>query len=136
MIDVANWKDVKDWLWPDFTPQEMACKGNGSLKVDETFMNTLQAVRDAVKFPMPVTSGYRSPAYNAKVSDTGDDGPHTKGMAADIAVSGPRAVVVLQVAMQLGMRGFGISQKGTSRFIHLDMVPNSPESPRPAIWSY
>jgi len=136
MIEVTNWKNVKEWRWPDFSPYEMACKGDGSLRVDETFMDTIQAVRNAVKFPMPVTSGYRSPAYNAKVSDTGEGGPHTLGLAADIAVSGPRAITLLLVAMQLGMRGFGISQKGTARFIHLDMAPNSPQSPRPALWSY
>lgn len=136
MIEVANWKEVKTWRWPDFSPHEMSCKGDGSLKVDEKFMDTLQAVRAAVGFPMVVTSGYRSPAYNAKISETGEHGPHTTGMAVDISVSGPRAVTLLQVAMQLGMRGFGISQKGASRFIHLDMVPNSPESPRPALWSY
>lgn len=138
MIDVANWKDVNAWRWPDFSPFEMACKGDGSLKVDETFMDTLQAIRDAVGFPMVVASGYRSPAYNAKVSDTGTAGPHTQGLAVDISISGPRAVTLLQVAMQLGMKGFGFSQKGKpeSRFIHLDMVPNGPDSPRPALWSY
>jgi hypothetical protein len=38
-----------------------------------------------------------------------------------------------------GMMGVGVSQKGDSRFIHLDMMNNTDDGgrfPRPTIWSY
>lgn len=138
MISVTNWSDVKEWRWPDFAPSEMACKGDGSLTVDEDFMDRLQKLRAMVGFPLPVASGYRSPAYNAKVSDTGDDGPHTKGLAADLRVVGAQAYAVIQAATQLGFTGIGISQKGdpTKRFIHLDCAPTTPSGPRPWVWTY
>jgi len=30
----ASWKDfpMSQWRWPDFSPQEMACRGTGRLK--------------------------------------------------------------------------------------------------------
>ena len=138
MIEVSHWKGVPadKWRWPNFTPEEMACKGDNSLKLDEQFMDRLQALRDAVGFPLTVSSGYRSPSYNAKVADTGNDGPHTTGHAVDLLVSGDKAVQVMRVALQIGFTGFGLSQKGDhgKRFIHLDDLP--PPAPRPALWTY
>jgi len=140
MITASNWKLVEPdhWPWKDFSPYEMACKGDGSLKVDEEFMDKLQAIRNEVGFAMTIASGYRSPEYNAKVSDTGDAGPHTSGRAADIRVWGEQAHAVLAAAFKHGMRGIGISQKGPpgARFIHLDTCDNTVSTPRPTTWSY
>lgn len=140
MITASHWKLVEadHWPWKDFSPYEMSCKGDGSLKIDEEFMDVLQAIRDEVGFPMTVASGYRSPAYNAEVSDTGSDGPHTSGRAADIRVCGEQAHALLAAALKHGMRGIGISQKGApgSRFIHLDICDNTVSTPRPTVWSY
>jgi uncharacterized protein YcbK (DUF882 family) len=140
MITASNWKliEADHWPWKDFSPYEMACKSDGSLKVDEQFMDILQAIRAEVGFPMAVASGYRSPEHNAEVSDTGKDGPHTRGQAADIRVSGEQAITLLSVALKHGIKGVGISQKGNpaTRFIHLDICENGPDSPRPTIWSY
>jgi hypothetical protein len=38
--------------------------------------------------------------------------------------------------MKMGFSGIGVSQKGDSRFIHLDDLEDSNERPRPWVWSY
>lgn len=138
MINVAHWKQVTSWRWPNFTPEELACKGDNSLKLDEGFMDRLQKLRETLGFPLSVSSGYRSPEYNAKVSDTGESGPHTTGHAVDLLISGERAFKVMRSATQLGFTGIGISQKGPhdKRFLHLDDLAHDGQIPRPTVWSY
>jgi uncharacterized protein YcbK (DUF882 family) len=80
---------------------------------------------------MIVTSGYRCPEHNQNVSSTGPDGPHTTGKAVDIGVSGTDAYDLALLAMQMGVKGIGINQKGTGRFIHFDFA-----RPQFTIWSY
>lgn len=47
----------------------------------------LQAIRDIVKSPIIITSGYRSPKYNKQIGGA-KNSFHCKGMAADIQVVG------------------------------------------------
>lgn len=140
MIVAAHWRDVPAavWRWPHFTPEEMACRGDGSLKMDETFLDRLESLRGIVGFGLTVNSGYRSPAYNLKVADSGDAGPHTTGRAVDFQLVGLQVFKVLEVAAQIGFTGIGLSQKGdpSKRFIHLDDLAAAPEQPRPWVWSY
>ena len=121
--------------WVHFSEGEMACSHCGMHPMDEGFMKHLNELRNKVGFPLVISSGYRCPEYNAKVSFTGTNGPHTTGMAADIAISGEKAFMVAKAAFQLGFKGIGIAQKGVKRFIHVDDVV-SPEHPRPRVWSY
>ena len=127
-----------EWPYANFTEAEMACKCCGKSYMDPGFMKKLQKLRDAVGFPLAVSSGYRCEAHNLKVSSTGTKGPHTTGQAADVLVSGDRAYKVVAEATKLGFTGIGVSQKGShaGRFIHIDTLPNGPGCPRPTTWSY
>ena len=107
-------------------------EGSGEQFMDRTFLNNLDALRHICGFPFIVTSGYRSPEYNAQVSSRGLTGSHTTGKAADIAVSRQNARTVLHSALHMGcFTGIGINQKGDGRFIHLDTIdgPNR-------LWTY
>jgi uncharacterized protein YcbK (DUF882 family) len=105
--------------------------------MDNAFMNKLVELRECVGFPLVVSSAYRCPEHNKKVSDTGERGPHTTGKAIDIAIHGCNATYLVVKAWEKGFTGFGINQKGSieSRFIHLDTL-EPPDYPRPTIWSY
>lgn len=120
--------------WPNFSRDEFACKCCGKAPMDPAFMDMLQSLRHEFGKPMPISSGYRCPDHNSRVSSTGHNGPHTTGQAADIAVSRRDAYEMLQHAVRI-FTGIGIQQKGNGRFIHLDMVDSS-NHPRPTIWSY
>lgn len=112
--------------------------GSGAAHMDRDFVERLDALRAACGFVFIVTSGYRIPKYNAKISSTGLTGPHTKGRAADIAVAGGQAYEVLRLAPEFGMTGIGVAQKGAHgrRFIHLDDLTPGEDDPRPWVWSY
>lgn len=122
--------------WRHFRAEEFACKHCGLNLIDHGFVTELDDLRHHLGFALPISSGYRCPDHNSKVSSTGRNGPHTTGRAADIAVSHGRAYDVLQAALMMKFTGIGIQQKGLSRYIHLDNLPNATGQPRPTIWSY
>lgn len=123
-----------DWSrYPNFSEAEMRCKCCGVAAMDPAFLEWLQALRNRLNFPLPISSAYRCPKHNAAVSSSGSSGAHTTGRAVDIAVSGPRALHVVHAALDMGCKRVGIQQKGGGRFVHLDL---SPEHPSPALWSY
>ena len=136
-----DWRDVPPemWRWPHFSPREMSCRGSGRLLVATVLLDALETLRVTLgNVPLAVTSGYRSPEHNARVSNTGETGPHTTGLAVDIAVHGERAIAVLDNLSALGVTGRGINQKGpvAKRFIHLDLIEPGGAHPRPNVWTY
>ena len=120
-----NWKD-----YPNFTKSEFDCKETGENDMTQDFMALLQKLRTCYGKPMIISSGYRSPNHSIERRKA-QPGAHSQGIACDIAVSGADAHRMVQLAMELGFNGIGVSQKATgARFIHLDIAP------RRAIWSY
>lgn len=110
--------------------------GSGS-KMNTTFLGYLDELRSRCGFPFVITSGYRTPEYNAKVSESGLTGAHTVGKAADIAISGEKAWTLVKEAMYMEVfTGIGINQKGDHRFVHLDICTAIDGLPRPNVWSY
>lgn len=132
---------MPDWWakrWPNFSLGEVRCHHCGVAIVVPEYMDRVQALRDACRFPLAATSWYRCPAHNAAVSSTGLNGPHTTGRATDFAVLGLQAFVVVDHATTLGFTGIGVSQKGPhqKRFIHLDDLGTEGARRRPYVWSY
>lgn len=111
-------------------------EGSG-FKMKQSFLIHLDELRHRCGFPFIITSGYRTPEYNNKVSSSGLTGAHTTGKACDIAVSGDKAYRLLEEAFKMGVfTGIGINQKGANRFIHLDTCTTADGLPRPVTWSY
>lgn len=129
---------MKGKSYPFFPAKELKCKCAlcGAHQMPEDFMEALVALRIDVDFPMPLSSAWRCPSHNNRVSSTGFTGPHTKG-AVDVRVYGEEAVILIERAIHHGFTGIGVSQKGPKghRFIHLDRLIET-FAPRPWIWSY
>lgn len=125
----ARWAD-----YPNFNKCEFDCKHTGANEMQHEFMIKLQQLRNMYGKPMLITSGFRSKFHPIEARKN-SPGTHTTGLACDIGVSRSDAYEVLRLAMQLGFTGIGVSQKGGTRFIHLD-VAQAPQFPRPNIWSY
>jgi zinc D-Ala-D-Ala carboxypeptidase len=119
-----------------FKLEEFKCKHCGLNKMQEEFLLLVDELRERCGFPLVITSGYRCPAYNQKVSTTGPKGPHTTGRAVDLGVSRHFAYLTLMHALRMPFTGIGVQQKGESRFIHLDTLKEPEQAPRPTIWSY
>lgn len=126
--------------WRNFTYAEMRCKESFICKMDDEFMDKLQTLRENVGFPLYITSAYRDVTHSieAKKIEEGKSkgGTHTLGCAVDIKIQGAQAVVLLKKALEIGFTGFGISQTGKNRFIHLDSAESKENAPRPHVWSY
>ena len=119
--------------WRYFKFREFECKcGCGSNDIDASFIDKLDQLRHDLGFPFIITSGYRCPHYNNHISSTGLTGPHTTGRAVDIRADGVHALEILAMGYRAGFKGFGVKQKGSGRFIHLDDTPRL----FPTIWSY
>jgi uncharacterized protein YcbK (DUF882 family) len=119
-----------------FNLNEFTCKcGCQKALMSEEFLQRLDALRGVFGKPMVVTSGYRCPKHNAKVSTTGSNGPHTTGNAVDIAASGTDAYNLAYLAIKFGFTGIGVRQNGPheARFLHLDTLEGNT---RPWLWTY
>lgn len=117
-----SWKDVPKgkWRWPNFSPRELACKGTGSLLVDEVALDKLQQLRDTLGIPLLVTSAYRSPEHNRKVGGA-KESYHMKGCAYDIRMENQDPVAFEYAARDVGFRGVGYYPK--QGFMHIDLGP-------------
>ena len=129
----ATWPQDR---WPNFSFAEMACSETGECGMDETTMDRLQALRDNYGFPLPITSGYRSPRHSIEAAKAAP-GTHAMGRAVDIACNGVEALDLIEEALEVSFTGFGVQQKGEHRFLHLDDLKDGEHTaPRPTIWSY
>ena len=124
---------MSDSPYQYFDLHELSCSCCGDMAMVDEFMAKVVAMRRELGFPFVVTSAYRCPEHNNQVSTTGADGPHTTGRALDVAVSYEQAHRFLKSALEYGMMGIGINQRGSSRFIHIDDLKTAG---RPRVWSY
>jgi zinc D-Ala-D-Ala carboxypeptidase len=124
-----------DWskYSPFFKKEEFDCKHTGDNEMKPEFMDKLLAIRKRYGKPMWVTSGYRSPKHPIEAAKKAS-GAHSTGRACDVAIQGSEALELLKIALEEGMTGIGVQQKGSGRFLHLDDVTE--EIQRPWIWSY
>lgn len=126
-------------FWDDieyFVAEEFNCLCCGENNMKHSFMLQLDHLRGFCGFPFVISSGYRCPEYNDRVSSTGKTGPHTTGRAADILVSGSRTHALLINLHRVSITGVGVAQKGdhATRFIHVDTLDHG--DTRPTCWSY
>lgn len=134
------------WRPIDFNPRFMCKCGCGTYNMDRDFLDRFQRVRmewfretgkDIIE---SVNSGYRCKSHNRRVSKFASkdgSGPHTKGKAVDVRVSGNDAKILFKIAKR-HMSGIGLAQRKRrrrNRYIHMDTL-TSKEAPRPTVWVY
>jgi len=118
-----------------FSRKELECKYSGMCEMNPEFLARIEELRIAFGKPLRVTSGFRSPDHpveRVKTERGKSTGYHAKGEALDFQVYGEDAHKLIKLAIDLGFKGIGISQKGdfNNRFIHVD------HRSEPALWSY
>lgn len=112
-------KDGEKSLSANFKVKEFACHdGSDEVLIDSDLVNILQQIRDHFGKPITINSAYRTAAYNKKVGGSSSS-YHTKGMAADIKISGVSAVE-LGLFAQTITKGVGIYYYGSTEFVHVD----------------
>lgn len=106
----------------NFDRAEFMCKcGCGKALYNERFLEKLQTLRDYIKTPITISSGYRCRKHDIAVGGSGT-GTHTLGIAADISAKGYTAKKLAYCAEQLGFGGIGIIN---NMYLHVDMRDES-----------
>ncbi len=101
-----------------FSIEEFDCKETGENEMNSNFLELLDILRERCGFPFVITSGFRSTKHSAEVSKPNGGGTHTKGIAADIAVSnGSQRMMIVKQAANLGFNGIGVA----NGFVHVDI---------------
>ena len=105
----------------NFSRWELECSCCGEHKIDLRLVDALQRLRDLVKVPIKVTSGYRCEHHNSAVGGS-PKSQHLTGKAADIIIIGMNAETMYSNACQI-QRFFngGIGTYPTKGFIHVDI---------------
>jgi hypothetical protein len=131
MTRYSDWKMVpaNTWRWPSFSPREIACKGTGSILINEDALDKLQALRTALGKPLILTSAYRSPEHNRKVGGA-KASKHMQGIAFDVRMDNHDPHTFEAAARAAGFSGFGYYPR--SGFMHVDTAePRSWGTPWP-----
>lgn len=123
---MMTWNEIKYFKPHEFDSPD--APGSGS-HMDLSFVHKLDKIRSALGKPMRINSGYRTFNHNKKVGGV-PDSAHTRGLAADIALtsSGMRYALV-QLALSVGITRIGIG----NTLVHLDMDTTLPDQ---VIWVY
>lgn len=116
-------------ITPHFTYDEMRCKcGCGRVQVSTELCEMLEKLRAFLGGrPITVTSGFRCPSHSVAVGGYADDA-HTRGIAADITVSGYTPAEVCEAAEIVGFSGIG----KMANAVHVDI--RNPRNYKNAHW--
>lgn len=122
-------KDGAKLLAPDFRVREFRCKdGSDEILVDEALVLLLQCIREHFGKAVTITSGYRTPAHNAKVGGS-KSSQHLLGRAADIQVASTSVEDVAAYAESLlhnwdGVGRYPVKAGRAKGWVHVDTRPN------------
>ena len=122
-------KDGNRKLAPDFKVREFRCKdGSDEILVDEALVLLLQCIREHCGKAVTITSGYRTPAHNAKVGGS-KSSQHLLGRAADIQVASTSVEDVAAYAESLlhnwgGVGRYPVKAGRAKGWVHVDTRPN------------
>ena len=128
-------REPGDWQedWCNFKPDEFRCSCCNRLEIASELIDMLQTAREALGVPLTLTSAYRCPDHNSKVSSTGLSGPHTTGYSVDIHVSNSQHRKQLISYFADKVSGLGIAKT----FIHIDLLNSDLGfDARPNCWLY
>ena len=103
--------------------------------MDSNFLAMLDDARGIAGIPFTITSGFRTPAHNAKVggvspSNSSKGSSHLYGYAADIAAPDSRSkFIIVDSLLKAGFNRIGVGKT----FVHVD---NDPDKSPDVIWTY
>ena len=106
-------------LSDNFSVSEFESKDGAEMPKDvlkniRELAKNLQALRDYLKAPITVTSGYRSPEHNKRIGGA-KNSFHVKGMAADVKVKGHSPAEVIEAIKELIEKG-DMSEGGIGKY--------------------
>lgn len=113
-------RDGDNKLSKSFRVREFACKdGSDKILIDDALVAYLQRIRNWACAPLIISSGYRTPVYNAKIGGASSSN-HTKGKAADVYVEDRKKSIyeIAKYAEAIGVRGIECNED--KKYVHID----------------
>lgn len=110
---------IESWRWPNFRPQEVACK-DGSILIHAPSLDKLQRLRSRLGAPLVIHSAYRSGQYNRRVNGAAGS-MHLCARAYDVSMAGHDPHEFERHARAAGFTGFGFYRH--QNFMHIDTGP-------------
>lgn len=110
---------VEGWRWPNFRPQEVACR-DGSILIHPPSLDKLQRLRNRLAAPLVIHSAYRSERYNRSVNGAAGS-MHLCARAYDVSMAGHDPHEFERAARACGFTGFGFYPD--QNFMHIDTGP-------------
>lgn len=117
-VHFKHWQEIPAslWRWENFTPDEIACKSDGSIIVNFGALDKLQRARILAKRPLHINSAYRTIEHNRSIGGK-PDSVHLQGAAFDISLRNFEKQELYKILLKAGFTGFGLSY---DNFIHAD----------------
>jgi len=107
-----------------FSKQEFACHCCGTLRIETALIDALELFRSLAGKPVVVHDGYRCPLHNEQAGGVSDS-EHTRGLAADVSITGLSLQEMFDLALQVpAFRNGGIGVYD-GVFLHLDIRPHA-----------
>lgn len=103
------------WVWENFTPKEIASRGDGSILIVPEALDKLQKLRNMLGRPLFIDSAYRDAIHNARVGGAPLSN-HRKGIAFDINLINQDKDKLYNAAKACDFTGFGFYNS----FLHID----------------
>lgn len=102
-----------------FTAWEFACPHCNECLIDDELIQILDTIREEIKSPIIVTSGYRCPEHNKEINGA-PQSKHLLGIAADIIAPKLTVKELYRIAEEvLGNTG-GLGYYPARGFVHVD----------------
>jgi len=118
----------------NFKLEEFACPCCKENKIQDIVIYKIQTVRDFLKDPILITSGYRCPEHNKAVGGS-ETSSHLKGLAIDIFV--PNAFYAFKILKAINDTGaftrIGYGKKNDKLVLHVD---SDKEKSNFVFWGY
>jgi zinc D-Ala-D-Ala carboxypeptidase len=121
-------------LTRDFRVGEFDCQHCGARGIQQSFVEELQGLRDAIGKPLVVNSGYRCSKHPLEAKKA-KPGRHTEGIAADIRPIGASLFDLYRLVLKEFPAFHGIGVAPHQGYIHLDARP-IPAGQRAVVWAY
>lgn len=110
--------DANENIGQHFKVKEFACKdGSQVVFIDDYLVSILDILRNQVRKPVRITSGYRTPTWNKKAGGA-KYSYHMRGQAADIRIAGMTAKEIANKLNKIIPFGCGIIVY--SSWVHID----------------
>lgn len=114
-------------LSKNFNSSEFACPCCGGENILGELAFKLQELRDLIKKPIQILSGYRCQKYNREIKGY-IKSPHIGGLAADIYVGNFDYKKLAKLAEKVKFKRIGLYPFSDSKFIHVDIQPPKPNT--------